>query len=47
MRLGQRFTVIVWGSEWTGRVVQMGPRIVWLEGTGGRLRWFHRDSLEG
>lgn len=47
LRLGQRISVQVWGAPWSGRVVQIGPRIVWAEGAGGRLRWFHRDSLEG
>jgi hypothetical protein len=47
MRLGQRITVRVWGSDWSGRVVKIGPGIIWAEGAGGRLRWFHRDSVEG
>ncbi len=47
LRLGQRITVSVYGEAWSGRVVQIGARIVWAEGAGGRLRWFHRDSVEG
>jgi hypothetical protein len=47
VRLGQQITATVYGEPWTGRVIKITPHIVWAESWGGRVRWFHRDSLEG
>lgn len=47
MRLGQRISAVVYGERWTGYVIRMAGNTVWARNDAGRVRWFHRCSLEG
>ena len=47
MRLGQMISATVYGEPWTGRVIRMAGNTIWARNEAGRVRWFHRISLEG